>query len=122
MKDWKEIGELFREIRMKKGYTVMQIQQMLRDSYGLEISTKTIYSWETNHSHPSVEVFLAVCDIYDLRNIGVFLQKNSYESELDITREDEYLLHEYHANDRHARYNRRAIQDMIKMPRELRSY
>lgn len=116
------IGHILRETRKHKGYTVMQIQQILRDKYGAEVSVKTIYGWEADTSHPSIEIFLALCDIYDFRNIGMFLNKDSFEGNEDLTQEDFFLLQKYHGNSYKDRRNRHMVQEMLSVPRELRSY
>lgn len=114
-----EIGETLKEIRVTKGLSVVQVQQLLRSAYQIEISDKTIYSWEKNRSHPSIPVFLMLCQIYDIQNIRVFLKsQNETEQEFYLTNEDREIIRRYHNSRRRAK---KEIQEILEIPWALRS-
>ena len=63
------VGNTLRGYRLKNKLSVKQVVEKLQDHYQVEISTKTLYAWERNQNQPSASCFLALCEIYNIKNI-----------------------------------------------------
>lgn len=66
MNDLKE-GQL-RRLRLESGLSAEEVVDMLR-LRGIEINSKTLYGYEQGVSTPRVNTFIALCDIYNVRDI-----------------------------------------------------
>lgn len=72
-----DLGAKLSEIRKNASITRLQLAQYLKEK-GFDVKTYTICRWETNVSKPTIEVFLAVCDICEVEDINyVFSGKKS---------------------------------------------
>lgn len=72
----KTLGEVLREHRIKAGFTVKEISDLLINN-GFKASDKTVYSWENNNSQPNPDAFLLLCEQYKIDNI---LESFGYQS------------------------------------------
>lgn len=50
-----------KQLKLSVKYVIEQLHQ-----YDLDISDKTLYSWESGHRQPDADSFLALCDIYGI--------------------------------------------------------
>lgn len=64
----KTIPAILRQQRNILGLTPDQVVEQLNER-GLSISTKALYAYEAGTNLPKVTVFLALCDIYGIRDI-----------------------------------------------------
>lgn len=62
------IAFLLRDERDRKGYSVEQVAEKLRER-GISISTKALYGYENKVGKPKLSTFLALCDIYGITDI-----------------------------------------------------
>ena len=62
------LGSTLKELRKKKKLTAKETVDKL-SSLGYEISEKTISGYETGIRMPNADVFMALCTIYDCKNI-----------------------------------------------------
>lgn len=62
------LGAVLKELRKKKKLTAKEAADKL-SSLGYEISDKTISGYETGIRMPNADVFMALCTIYDCKNI-----------------------------------------------------
>lgn len=62
------IAFLLRDERDRKGYSVEQVAEKLRER-GISISTKALYGYENKVGKPKLNTFLALCDIYGITDI-----------------------------------------------------
>lgn len=62
------LGVVLKELRKKKKLTAKETADRL-SSLGYEISEKTISGYETGIRMPNADVFMALCTIYDCKNI-----------------------------------------------------
>lgn len=67
-----DISSLLKAHRGRSGKTVDEVLMLLK-SHGIEISPKTLYSYENATSSPNVRIFLALCDIYGIDDIQAAL-------------------------------------------------
>lgn len=61
-----EIAKRLKEYREKTGLTVYQVGERLGKS------GKTVSAWENGRGQPDADMFLALCEIYDVNSVGVF--------------------------------------------------
>lgn len=64
----KKIGTVLREAREKKGLDVKEVISLLEED-GISIKKQTLYGYETNIRSMTPDTFLALCKIYNIRNI-----------------------------------------------------
>ncbi len=50
-----------KQLKLSVKYVIEQLHQ-----YNLDISDKTLYSWESGHRQPDADSFLALCDVYGI--------------------------------------------------------
>lgn len=62
------ISVILKQRRNLLGFTPEQVVSKL-DERGLSISTKALYAYESGTNLPKVPVFIALCDIYEIRDI-----------------------------------------------------
>lgn len=62
------ISHLLRDERERKGYSVEQVAEKLRER-GITISTKALYGYENKVGKPKLSTFIALCDIYGITDI-----------------------------------------------------
>ena len=62
------IGELLRKYRKSSGFSVKETIQKLNER-GIEISDKTLYSWESGHRQPDADTFVTLCLVYGVTSI-----------------------------------------------------
>jgi len=62
------LGKKLLEVRESAGFTRSQLSDLLLVK-GFDVKPYTIGKWETGISNPSVEAFLAICDICKVDNI-----------------------------------------------------
>jgi len=62
------IGDTLASLRKSKNLMQKDIALKLTE-YGFYVKQKTIYNWEKEYCQPSIEQFLALCDIYGVDDI-----------------------------------------------------
>lgn len=62
------ISTILKQERNSHGMTPEQVVAQLNDR-GFSISTKALYAYESGTNLPKVPIFLALCDIYNIRDI-----------------------------------------------------
>ena len=89
-----QIGVMLKKYRKINALSISDVVIELRDKYGVNVAEKTVYGWESNQAHPTSDVFVALCDIYKIKNISdVF---NSKEPKgFPITAEERKLIESY---------------------------
>ncbi|HIT72684.1 hypothetical protein B5E58_07280 [Tyzzerella sp. An114] len=61
------IGELLKHSRKRKKLSVNSVVNELSSVYNINTAVKTLYGWEVNRSQPDISTFLALCNIYDIK-------------------------------------------------------
>lgn len=57
--------------RKELGLTVKEVRDMLQ-AHGVDVSEKTIYSWEGGYRQPDADTFLLLCDLYGVESFSLF--------------------------------------------------
>lgn len=79
-----ELGEILRGLRTSRGISQAELARRLT-LLGCAVSAKTPSKWENGVSEPSVEQFLGLCEVYEIRDVlAVFRGR---EGELDALNE-----------------------------------
>lgn len=85
----KDIGRVLKDVRKQKSLSVEFVSQYLIKK-GFKASLKTVYSWENGNSVPTPEIFLSLCELYNIQNVlDTFGYKQSVPSVTDF--EYEYI-------------------------------
>lgn len=66
-----------KQLKLSVKYVIEQLHQ-----YDLDISDKTLYSWESGHRQPDADSFLALCDIYGITSFKE-IEKSPAPAEAD---------------------------------------
>lgn len=64
------IGEVLKQYRKQNAMSVTDVMVALQEQYELTVAEKTIYGWESNQAHPTADTFIALCEIYKIRNLS----------------------------------------------------
>ena len=95
------IAFLLRDERDRKGYSVEQVAEKLRER-GISISTKALYGYENKVGKPKLSTFLALCDIYGITDILAALGFNypvPVSRSDDLTPDERELIELYRRAD-----------------------
>lgn len=77
------IAEALKEHRKSKHLSAAKVIELLKN-YEIEISPKSLYSYESGHRQPDADTLMALCDIYEISDIlGTFGYKK--EESTDVT-------------------------------------
>lgn len=84
------IAQVLKEKRKIKKMSVEEVSGILKSMHGIDISAKTLYSYETGHRQPDADLLMALCDIYGVTDImGEFRDKQKTSpSASEPTQED----------------------------------
>lgn len=67
--DKKQIGQRLKELRANSSLSVDEVLQILKSNYSIEVRPNTLYGYENGRTSPDVDLFLALCKIYNCRDI-----------------------------------------------------
>ena len=66
-----------KQLKLSVKYVIEQLHE-----YDLDISDKTLYSWESGHRQPDADSFLALCDVYGITSFKE-IEKSPAPAEAD---------------------------------------
>lgn len=94
------IGEVLKQSRKQNSMSVTDVMIELRDKYQLSVAEKTIYGWESNQAHPTTDTFVALCEIYKIRNLAdtfseSAVKKTSKPKDFLISAEERSIIEQY---------------------------
>lgn len=92
MKYLKDVLKEFAEIRKCNGMSIESIRNKLFNEYGIQISKKAIYDWEAGRTEPKTQTFIALCNIYGIRDIHQLFFDDENKKEL----KEHKLIKNYH--------------------------
>lgn len=67
--DKKKIGLRLKELRAGASLSVDEVLQILKVRYSIEVRPNTLYGYENGRTSPDVDLFLALCKIYNCRDV-----------------------------------------------------
>lgn len=87
-----KIGEHLKSFRISAGFSVKEVSDHLQNCGFTRVSPKTLYSWESDNSQPTPEIFLELCHFYGIQNIlFAFGYSHGNEKVEYDSREDELI-------------------------------
>ena len=89
-----KLGNFLRGRRKALNLSVKDVVDRLKGR-GVEVSTKTIYSWEADHRQPDADTFLLLCQIY---GVDSFSELNLNRPTLTLTDKLDILMEERNMN------------------------
>lgn len=63
------IARILKEKRRASKMSVEEVADKLKTLYQIEISAKSLYSYESGHRQPDADLLLALCNIYGITDI-----------------------------------------------------
>lgn len=91
-----KIASFLKQLRKTSGLSVNEVTELLKD-FKINISTKTLYGYESGLSMPNADIFVALCRIYKCDNpMDIFGNPS-------IAPTDNWLIEKYHALDEHGK-------------------
>lgn len=90
------IPKVLKEYRKKNKLSVGDVAMRLSER-SIQVSPKTIYGWESGQSQPSADTLLALCELYDVKNVLSVFGYGS-ESDFDLTSQERALIKSYRAH------------------------
>lgn len=96
MRELSEILKYFSKIRKESGHNIEEVQQELAEKYHIKVAVKTIYGWESGKVHPPIKTFIALCKIYQIRDIYELFADN--EDLFDDLIKEQRLINSYNKN------------------------
>ena len=108
-----DLGNRLRECRKSSHLSVKYVAECLEKDYGIKLSTKTIYSWETGQNQPSADMLLILCKIYGISNILETLGYDNADSEIPLllSNEEKDLILKYRNN----KYFSKVVQKLMEI-------
>ena len=95
-----KVSSLIKSKRKELNYSVKDVVSKL-SKRGIDVSEKTVYGWESGHRQPDADIFLILCDIYQIANLSHEIS-SSEENEIISTNEQE-VIKKYRALDEHGK-------------------
>ncbi len=104
-----EIGYKLKEIRQQKKMTRKEVAEKL-SQMGFDISDKTLYGYEIGRTHANADLFMGLCQIYQIDDILSTFGFNNEEA-LVLNDDENELIIEYRKLDS---FSQKAIKNTIQ--------
>lgn len=105
------IGEKIKTLRKLNGMDQKQLGE------ALNVSNKTISSWEANRTEPKMEMIEKLCDVFKCKKTDFLNEKDEYSMSLDET---EYqLIVDYRSSDD---ISKKAAERLLAYANKLSEY
>lgn len=95
-----DIGKKLKELREKNGLTRKDAVDKL-SNIGIDISDKTLYGYESGRNSANADMFLALCQIYNCKNIANEFSELS--EDVLFTNAEWEFIEKYRALDSHGK-------------------
>lgn len=83
-----EVMHILKIVRNKRGIAVSQVADYILKKTNIYISQKTIYGWEEGRSKPDILCFMAMCDLYQIKDIKELFSGEATLIDVDIVLRD----------------------------------
>lgn len=100
----KSIGTTLGNIRKEYGFSRKEVAEKLHEM-GIEISDKTLYGYETGRTSANADMFLALCNIYGIKDIFSTFDYDGYNDDgsPQLNQSETIIIEKYRALDSHGR-------------------
>ncbi len=92
------VGAMLKAKRKENKLPVKDVIGKLR-SFGIDISDKTLYGWESGHRQPDADTFLTLCKIYGIESISAI---DSTKTQ-DMPKDAQVVANDYVSLDEHGK-------------------
>ena len=72
-----EVMLILKGIRNRKGISISEAADYIQEATDNRVSKKTLYGWEEGTSKPDIVSFMALCNLYDIRDIRELFEGES---------------------------------------------
>ena len=93
----KQIGDTLKQLRKTSGKKSSEIIEELRAKHGISIAQSTLYGYENGHANPNIDIFLALCLIYNCQDILYTFGYTDQPKAFAFSQEDSQIIKKYHA-------------------------
>ena len=84
------IAKVLKDKRKAAQLTVEKVTEQLKQQFQIEISSKSIYSYESGHRQPDADTLMALCDIYGISDVmETFRQVESEQKEESLAQQED---------------------------------
>ena len=84
------IAKVLKDKRKAAQLTVEKVTEQLKQQFQIEISSKSIYSYESGHRQPDADTLMALCDIYGISDVmGTFRDTESEQKEESLAQQED---------------------------------
>lgn len=90
------IAKVLKERRKRLSLSVEMVSSRLKQ-YDIDVSPRSLYSYESGHRQPDADTLMALCEIYNIDNIMKefgYTKKSSIPAEAE-TEEEEKLINDF---------------------------
>lgn len=63
------IAQVLKSKRKESALSVEAVAEKLKTLFGIEISAKSLYSYESGHRQPDADLLMALCDVYGITDV-----------------------------------------------------
>lgn len=63
------IGNKLRSLRERSGLSAKEVSEILIEKYQIDMNYRTLFNYEKGRSSPDIDRFLALCKIYNCRDV-----------------------------------------------------
>lgn len=71
-----DIATILKSRRKELKMTVKTVLDALHE-YGIDVSDKTLYGWESGYRQPDADTFVVLCHIYEIESLSLFSSKKA---------------------------------------------
>ena len=94
----RNISDTLKKLRTASNKSASVVIQELNQTYGFSLAQSTLYGYENGHSCPDVDVFLALCMIYNCRDILYTFGYTDKPNAFTVTSPEDALIVEKYNN------------------------
>lgn len=117
----KQIALFLKNRRKELNITVKEVIDYLKN-YGITISEKTLYGWESGHSQPDSDTFIILCKIYGVESFSEIPQEQAVEHISKSSLEDKLLNFFRSMNDEGKERMIDYAEDLVSSGRYKKTY
>ena len=77
MKTMTEVMPVLKAIRREKNISIQEVVDYIKQEVRIDVAAKTVYGWENLSSKPDVMCFMALCSLYELKNVQELFGSNT---------------------------------------------
>lgn len=96
------IANVLKSRRKELGLSIREVLGLLRP-YGIDISDKTLYGWESGHRQPDADHFIVLCTVYGIESLSAFSGTSKSAAPAGLSEEAHQIAKDYDGLDQPGR-------------------